>query len=146
MEITAQQYVSAVKDPKVFVTTHTSLYSNRESTSQKEGDIYILFKISAEEPLPFSRLSKFILDSIVDGYMYSHAKTTNDSLKASLSDGVDKINTMMKQDKELNEIPIQTDIIIVLVKKEGVYIGLAGEGEILVAKGEKIVNIADVKQ
>lgn len=144
MEITAQQYASSEKDPKVFVTTHTSLYSTRKDTSEKDGDIYIILTMSSDQPLPFSRLSKFILDSIVDGYIYSHAKTTNDSLKASLADGVNKINTMMKQDKELREVAIQTDITMVLLKKEGVYIGLAGEGEVLVAKGEKIINIADI--
>lgn len=144
MEISAQQFASSIKDPKVFVTTHTSLFSTRGNRSEKEGDIYIVLKLSSEESLPFSRLSKFILDSVVDGYIYSHAKTTNESLKGALSDGVDKINAMMKQDKELSEIPIQADIIIVLVKKEGVYIGLTGEGEVLVVKKEKIVDIAEI--
>ncbi len=144
MEIAAQQYVSSNKDPKVFVTTHTSLYSTRKDTSEKDGDMYIILKMSSEEPLPFSRLSRFILDSIVDGYIYSHAKTTNDSLKSALSDGVNKINTMMEQDKELKDLPINTDITIVLIKKEGAYIALAGEAEVLVAKGEKIINIADI--
>lgn len=144
MEITAQQYVSNNKDPKVFVTTHTSLYSTRKDTSQKDGDVYIILKMSSEQALPFSRLSRFILDSIVDGYIYSHAKTTNDSLKSALSDGIEKINAMIKQDKELSEVAIHTDILMVLVKKEGAYIGLAGEGEVLVAKGEKIINIADI--
>lgn len=144
MEIAAQQYVSSNKDSKVFVTTHTSLYSTRKDTSEKDGDIYIILRMSSDVGLPFNRLSRFILDSIVDGYIYSHAKTTNDSLKAALSDGVNKINAMMKQDRELKEIPIITDITMVLVKKEGVYIALAGEGEVLVAKGEKIINIADI--
>ncbi len=144
MEISAQQFASSIKDPKVFVTTHTSLFSTRGNRSEKEGDIYIVLKLSSEESLPFSRLSKFILDSVVDGYIYSHAKTTNESLKGALSDGVDKINAIMKQDKELSEIPIQADIIIVLVKKEGVYIGLTGEGEVLVVKKEKIVDIAEI--
>lgn len=144
MEISAQQFASSVKDPKVFVTTHTSLFSTRGSRSEKEGDIYIILKLSSENSLPFARLSRFILDSVVDGYIYSHAKTTNESLKGALSDGVNKINTIMKQDKELSETPIQADIIMVLVKKEGVYVGLTGEGEVLVSKGEKVVDIAEI--
>jgi len=100
--------------------------------------------MSSESPLPFSRLSNFILNSVKDGYIYSHAKTTNDSLKSALADGIDKINRIIKQDKDLKDLPIQTDITIVLVKKEGVYIGIIGEGEVLVTKGEKIINIAEI--
>ena len=146
MEITAQQYVSSTKDSKVFVTTHTSLYNTRKDTSNKEGDIYIILKLSSDKELPFSRLSKFILDSIVDGYIYSHAKTTNDSLKSALSDGVSKINNIMAQDRDLKEVAINTDILVVLIKKEGAYIGTAGEGEVLVSKGEKIINIAEIME
>lgn len=144
MEITAQQYINSEKNGNSFITIHTSLYSSRTEKTEKDGDLYILLKMSSERKVPFARLSKFIIDSIVDGYIYSHAKTTNESMKFALNDGIDKLRSLIKNDKDLEDSPIDTTVLTVLVKKEGLYIGRIGEGDIYVAKTGKIINIGDI--
>ena len=101
MEISAQQYISNEKDPKSYVVSHVNLFSTRDQKSSKEGDIYVVLKMSSEKELPLHRLSKFVLDSITDGYLYSHEKTTNDSMKSALADGFNKLRSLIQSDKDV---------------------------------------------
>lgn len=144
MEITAQQYINSEKNGTSFVTVYTNLYSSRTDKTEKDGDLYLLLKMSSEKKLPFARISKFVIDSIVDGYIYSHAKTTNESLKSALVDGGNKLESLIKSDKDLEDSPVDMTVLAVLVKKEGLYIGRIGEGEVYVAKTGKIINIGDI--
>ncbi|HQA99202.1 MAG TPA: hypothetical protein PLG10_03160 [Candidatus Dojkabacteria bacterium] len=144
MEISAQQYISNEKDPKSYVVSHVNLFSTRDQKSSKEGDIYVVLKMSSEKELPLHRLSKFVLDSITDGYLYSHEKTTNDSMKSALADGFNKLRSLIQSDREVAGSKIDLTMLVCLVKKEGLYIGSIGNGEIYVVKGEKVVDIADI--
>lgn len=144
MEITAQQYISNEKDSNSYVTTYVNLFSSRDEKSGKEGDIYVILKMSSSKKLPLQRLSKFVLDSLTDGYLYSHEKTTNESMKSALADGFNKLRTLIQSDKEIDGSKIDLTILICLVKKDGLYIGSIGNGEILVIKGGKAVDIAGI--
>lgn len=144
MEISAQQYISNEKDSRSYVISHVNLFSSRNEKAGKEGDIYVILKMSSEGKLPLHRLSKFVLDSVTDGYLYSHAKTTNESMKAALADGFNKLRTLIQTDKDVEGNKIDLTMLVCLVKKEGLYIGSIGNGEIFVVKGEKIVDIAEI--
>ena len=144
MEITAQQYISNEKDSHSYVTTYVNLFSSRNEKSGKEGDIYVILKMSSSKKLPLQRLSKFVLDSLTDGYLYSHEKTTNESMKSALADGFNKLRTLIQSDKDIDGSKIDLTILICLVKKDGLYIGSIGNGEILVIKGGKAVDIAGI--
>ena len=84
MRITAQQYILNKKGATSFVVVYKSLFSSRKKKSERDADIYILFKVNSEKNIPFTRISKFIVESIVDGYLYSISKTTNQALKDAL--------------------------------------------------------------
>lgn len=144
MEISAQQYISNEKDSLSYVTTYVNLFDSRNEKSGKEGDIYVILKMSSTKKLPLQRLSKFVLDSLTDGYLYSHEKTTNESMKSALADGFNKLRTLIQSDKDIDGSKIDLTILICLVKKDGLYIGSIGNGEILVIKGGKAVDIAGI--
>lgn len=146
MEITVQQYISNEKDSQSYVTTYVNLFESRKEKSGKEGDIYVILKMSSIKKLPFQRLSKFVLDSLVDGYLYSHEKTTNESMKSALADGFNKLRNLVQSDKDVEGNKIDLTILICLVKKEGLYIGSIGKGEIYVIKDGKAVNIAEIME
>lgn len=146
MEITAQQYISNEKDSQSYVTTYANLFDSRKEKTGKEGDIYVILKMSSTKKLPLSRLSKFVLDSLTDGYLYSHEKTTNESMKSSLEDGFNKLRSLIQSDKDIEGSKIDLTILVCLVKKEGLYIGSIGKGEIYVIKGGKAVNIAEIME
>ena len=46
MEITAQQYISNEKDSQSYVTTYANLFDSRKEKTGKEGDIYVILKMS----------------------------------------------------------------------------------------------------
>ena len=69
------------------MTIYRNLFENREEKSAKDGNLYILLKMSSEQKAPLVRLSKFVIDSISDGYLYSHTKTTNEAMKNALEEG-----------------------------------------------------------
>ena len=134
MEITAQQYISNSKDSNSFVKVFRHFFNSTEKKVDKKGDIYALLKISSEKSVKAERISKFVWDSIIDGYLYSNASTTNESLKDSISSGVKKVKDLIANDIELEEIGVDISFTIVLVKEEGVYVGIFGENDIFTFK------------
>lgn len=146
MKTSAQQYISNSKDSHSYVTIYRNLFETRTEKSPKDGDLYILLKISSEQKAPLLRLSKFVMDSISDGYLYSHVKTTNEAMKNALEEGINKLKTLMQTDKDIENVDIKTTILVVLAKKEGLYIGSVGSGEIYVLKDGQAINIAEIMQ
>lgn len=144
MRITAQQYILNKKGATSFVVVYKSLFSSRKKKSERDADIYILFKVNSEKNIPFTRISKFIVESIVDGYLYSISKTTNQALKDALDEGVNKAKNLVKNDKDLEETGLDLSYSVVLVKKEGVYIGNLGENDIYISKKNKCVDISEI--
>lgn len=144
MEITAQQYISNSKDSNSFVKVFRHFFNSTEKKVDKKGDIYALLKISSEKSVKSERISKFVWDSIIDGYLYSNASTTNESLKDSISSGVKKVKDLIANDIELEEIGVDISFTIVLVKEEGVYVGIFGENDIFTFKKGSFVDIGKV--
>ncbi len=144
MEISAQQYILNRKNSNSFVIVYKSLFENRKDKSGKDSDIYILFRISSHKRIPLARLSKFVIEAIVDGYIYSISKTTNEALKESLNQGLEKMKSLIKHDKDLEETGIDMSFTVVLVRKEGLYVGKMGEDEIFLCKKDKCVNITEI--
>ncbi len=144
MKITARQFVSNNKDKGTFATVFKHFAENSENKTNKEGDLYCLVSISGSENLPAERVSKFVWDGILDGYLYSSSKSTNDSLKDAITEGVRKLKDLMKNDKSLEELGVNVDFVLVAQKKEGIYIGNLGENEIFVFKEGKFVNISEI--
>ena len=144
MEITAQQYISNSKDEKSFVKVFKHFFSSTEKKVDKQGDIYGLMNISAEQSVKVERVSKFVWDSIVDGYLYSNAPTTNESLKDAIGQGVKKVKDLIANDSELEQTGVDISFSIVLVKDEGIYVGIFGENDIYTFKKETLVNVSDI--
>jgi CBS domain-containing protein len=144
MKITAQQYISNGKDDNSYVTIFKHFYGSTEKKVNKQGDIYTLISMEAEKNVSLERVSKFVWDSIVDGYLYSNSETTNESLKDSIEQGVKKVKDLMTNNKELGEKGINVSFVIVLVKEEGIYVGVFGENDIYAYKKGEILNISGI--
>jgi len=144
MEITARQYISNSKDSNSFVKVFKHFFNSTEKKVDKKGDIYALLKISSEKSVKAERISKFVWDSIIDGYLYSNASTTNESLKDSIYAGVKKVKDLIANDIELEEVGVDISFTIVLVKEEGIYVGVFGENNIFTFKKDSFVDIGKV--
>jgi hypothetical protein len=144
METIVKQYISNNKDKSSYNTIFKHYYDKSEKKVGKEGDIYALLDISAEKSVNVERVSKFVWDSIVDGYLYSTSSTTNESLKEAIKKGVEKVRELIKHDKELEETGINISFTIILVKEEGTYVGVFGESDILAFKKGSLVNISEI--
>ena len=144
MKITAQQYISNTKNDSSYISVFKHYYDKTEKKVNKQGDIYALVNISSEKRINVERISKFVWNSIVDGYLYSSSKTTNESLKEGIDEGVKKVKDLITNDKELEETGIDISFTIALVKEEGMYIGVFGENEIYAFKNNSLVNITEI--
>ncbi len=144
METIVKQYISNNRDKSSYNTIFKHYYDSSEKKVGKEGDIYVFLDISAERSVSVERISKFVWDSIVDGYLYSTSLTTNESLKDAIKKGVEKVKELMKNDKELEETGVDVSFTIILVKEEGTYVGVFGESDILAFKKGSLVNISEI--
>lgn len=144
MKILNKQYISNNRDKSSYTAIFRHYYENTERKAGKEGDIHALLSISAQKDINAERISKFVWDSIVDGYLYSTSSTTNESVKEAIKSGVDKVKELMKHDKELEETGIDVSFTIVLVKKEGTYVGVFGESDIYAFKKGSMANITKI--
>lgn len=144
MKITAQQFISNTNDKGTFAGVFKYFSENSENKTNKEGDLYCLMLISGSNSLPAERVSKFVWDGILDGYMYSTGKSTNESLKDAITEGVRKLKNLMKNDKSLEELGVNVNFVLVAQKKEGLYIGNLGENDTFVFKDGKFVNISEI--
>ena len=144
METIVKQYISNNKDKSSYNTILKHYYDSSEKKVGKEGDIYVFLKISAEKNVSVERISKFVWDSIVDGYLYSTSSTTNESLKDAIKKGVEKVKELIKYDKELEETGVDVSFTIILVKEEGTYVGVFGESDIFAFKKGSLVNISEI--
>lgn len=144
MKTTAQQYVSNSKEENSYVTVFRHYYGSTDKKVNKQGDVYALLNISADKSINAERISKFVWDSIIDGYLYSTSSTTNESLKDAIEEGVKKVKDLISNDKELGQIGINISFAILLVKEEGVYVGVFGENDVYAFKKGSVVNISDI--
>ena len=144
MKITAQQFVSNDKDKNSFVSVFRHYSNLTEKKISKEGDLYALLLITGSGQLPAERVSKFVWDGLVDGYLYSNAKTTNESLKDSIKEGIRKIKDLIRNDEKLEEEGVNINFVVVAQKKEGLYLGNFGENDIYVYKDNRFINISEV--
>jgi CBS domain-containing protein len=144
MKITAQQYISNSKDSNSFTKVFRHIFDSTDKKVGKEGDIYGLLNISSQQKVQVERISKFVWDSIVDGYLYSPATATNESLKEAISQGVKKVKELIANDKDLEETGVDVSFVVVLVKEEGVYVGIFGESDIYTFKKGSLVNIYEI--
>jgi hypothetical protein len=144
MKITAQQFISNNREKGTFVTIlkHYSEASTKKTGN--DGDIYCLLSISGSTNLPAERVSKFVWDGILDGYMYSTGKSTNESLKDGITEGVRKLKNLMKNDQSLEDLGVNVNFVLIAQKKEGLYIGNLGENEVFIFKTGKFVNITEI--
>ncbi len=144
MKITAQQFISNNREKGTFVTILKHYSENSVKKTEKDGDIYCLLSIFGSTNLPAERVSKFVWDGILDGYIYSASKSTNESLKDGITEGVRKLKSLMKNDKSLEDLGVNVNFVLVAQKKEGLYIGNLGENEVFVFKAGKFVNITEI--
>ncbi len=144
MKISCKQYISNNRDRNSYTTIFKHSFDKSEKKVDKQGDIYAFLKISSEKSAPAERISKFVWDSIVDGYLYSTSATTNESLKEAIAKGVEKVRELIRHDKQLEETGIDVSFTIVLVKEEGLYIGVFGESDIYAFKKGTLVNISSI--
>ena len=144
MKVTAQQFVRNKKVDDSYIVIYKSDYSSRNDKSGKDGDIYVLFRVESRVKAQLMRLSKFVIDAIIEGYIYSPAKSTNDALKDAINDGISRVRNMIRNDKDFEKTGIDVDFTIVLVKKEGLYIGKFGDSDIYVCKKDKCINVSEV--
>ncbi|MBU1119980.1 hypothetical protein KKA50_02200 [Patescibacteria group bacterium] len=144
MKITAQQFISNNREKGTFVTILKHYSENSTKKTEKEGDIYCLLSLFGNTSLPAERVSKFVWDGILDGYIYSMSKSTNESLKDGITEGVKKLKSLMKNDKSLEDLGINVNFVLVVQRKEGLYIGNLGENEVFVFKEGKFINITEI--
>lgn len=146
MNIVSKQYISNNKEKNSYTTIFKHYYDSSKKKVNKQGDIFALLTISAEKSVNVERISKFVWDSIVDGYLYSTSSTTNESLKESIKKGVDKVKELIKHDKELEQTGVDISFTIVLVKEEGTYVGVFGESDVCAFKKGSVVDVSKVLQ
>ncbi len=144
MKITAQQFISNDKEKGTFVTIFKHYADKSTKTTEKEGEIHCLLSILGNTSLPAERVSKFVWDGILDGYIYSNSKSTNESLKDGITEGVKKLKSLMRNDKSLEDLGINVNFVLIAQRKEGLYIGNLGENEVFVFKEGKFVNITEI--
>ncbi len=144
MKITAQQFLSNNHSKGTFVTIFRHLSENSTKITEKEGDLYCLLSISGGESLPAERVSKFVWDGILDGYIYSSSKSTNESLKDAITEGVKQLKNLIKNDKTLEELGVNVNFVLLAKRKEGLYIGNLGDNEIYVFKEGKFVDVTEI--
>lgn len=144
MEISVQQFISNNKDNDTFVSVFKHYSNLTEKKISKEGDLYALLSISGNKNFSAERVSKFVWDGLVDGYLYSNAKTTNGSLKDSIKEGIRKIKDLIRNDQTLEEEGVNINFVIIAQKKEGLYLGNFGENDIYVYKDNRFVNIYEI--
>ena len=144
MKITAQQFVSNGKKDNSFASIFKYFSDSGEKKTEREGDLYCLLNISGKENIPAERISKFVWDGILDGYIYSGEKSTNNALKDAINDGVQKLRDLIKNDQTLEELGVNVDFVLVAQRKEGLYIGNLGENEIYAYKAGKFVDISEI--
>lgn len=144
MKITAQQFISNDKEKGTFVTIFKHYADKSSKTTEKEGEIHCLLSILGNTSLPAERVSKFVWDGILDGYIYSNSKSTNESLKDGITEGVKKLKSLMRNDKSLEDLGINVNFVLIAQRKEGLYIGNLGENEVFVFKEGKFVNITEI--
>jgi hypothetical protein len=144
MEINSRQYISNSRDKSSYTTIFKHYYGSSEKKVSKKGDVYALLDISAKDSINAERITKFVWDSIIDGYLYSSSTTTNESLKDAITKGVEKVKELIKHDKELEEKGVDVSFTIVLVKEEGTYVGVFGESDIYAFKKGTLVSISDI--
>ncbi len=144
MKITAQQFVSNSKEGNSFVSIFKHFANSGEKKTEREGDLYCLLNISGKENIPAERISKFVWDGILDGYIYSNEKSTNNALKDGINNGVQKLRDLIKNDQTLEELGVNVDFVLVAQRKEGLYIGNLGENEIYAYKAGKFVDISEI--
>jgi hypothetical protein len=119
MKITAQQFVSNSKEGNSFVSIFKHFSSSEERKTERDGDLYCLLSISGGENISAERISKFVWDGILDGYLYSSEKSTNNALKEGINNGVQKLRDLMKNDKTLEELGVNVNFTLVAQRKEG---------------------------
>ena len=144
MKITAQQFVSNQKVGNSFVSIFKYFSNSGEKHTEREGDLYCLLNISGKENIPAERISKFVWDGILDGYLYSNEKSTNNALKDAINEGIKKLRDLIKNDKTLEELGVNVDFVLIAQRKEGLYIGNLGENEIYAYKAGKFVDISEI--
>jgi hypothetical protein len=146
MKTTATQFVSNDKDKNTFVSVFKHYSNLTEKKVSKEGDLYALLSISGTANLPAERVCKFVWDGTIDGYLYSNAKSTNESLKDSIKEGIRKVKDLIRNDKNIEDSGVNINFIVVAQKEEGLYIGNFGENDIYVYKENRFVNIFEIMQ
>lgn len=144
MKITAQQFVANNKDENSFVSIFKHFSTSEERKTERNGDLYCLLSISGGENISAERISKFVWDGILDGYLYSSEKSTNNALKEGINNGVQKLRDLIKNDKTLEELGVNVNFALVAQKKEGLYIGNLGENDIYAYKAGKFVDISEI--
>lgn len=144
MEITAQQYISNSSGGGSYVKVFKHFYDKTDRKVNKKGDIYALIYISSEKKVSAERLTKFVWDSIVDGYLYSTSPTTNESLKDSVQAGLEKVKNLIRNDRELEGVGVEISFTIVLAKEEGLYVGVCGDNDVYAYKKGSVVNISEI--
>lgn len=144
MKVTAQQYILNEKGGDSYVSISRHISSKAERKVSKDGDVYGIIRISAQQNANIERISKFVWDSIVDGYLYSTANSTNESLKDAIAAGVKKVKDLITNNRELGESGVDIDFTVILIKEEGSYVGIFGKSEILAYKDGNLVDIAEI--
>ncbi len=144
MKITAQQFVSNNKEGNSFVSIFKHFSRSEERKTERDGDLYCLLSISGGENISAERISKFVWDGILDGYLYSSDKSTNNALKEGINNGVQKLRDLIKNDKTLEELGVNVNFALVAQRKEGLYIGNLGENDIYAYKAGKFVDISEI--
>lgn len=144
MRITAQQYLSNDKDRNTYVSAFR--YYNKKSKKKvdKDGDLYSIIHLSGTQDIPAERVTKFVWDGIVDGYLYSNSSSANDSLKDAITEGVRKLRDLIRNDVDLEESGVNISFTVVVQRKEGIYIANFGENDIYVYRENKLTDIVEV--
>jgi len=143
MKIRTAQYIAKKQNGSyaVFAYRYKESFDSR---SFQKGDLYCLLSLESEEDIQASTLAKFVWDGILDGYMYSEAKTANEAITESLKMGERKVRDLIKNDKELEESGINLNFALVANKKEGFYVGVYGDMEVFVYREGSFVCISEV--
>jgi hypothetical protein len=143
MSFTALQNIQNSKKNNSFVGVFRYVKTSGVK-STKQGELYGFLEISSQGDFPAERVAHMAWDGVVEGYMYSQAKSISESLKSGIQEFTRRLKDLMRNSKELEEKGIDVNLVIVSATKEGIYVANLGESEIFAYRGEKIVDVVDI--
>ncbi|KKR06443.1 MAG: hypothetical protein UT34_C0001G0484 [candidate division WS6 bacterium GW2011_GWF2_39_15] len=143
MPLYVKRYISDDVDTQAVSNVYKYAPTDRKAAMAK-GELYALITVSKTPEGYASTALKFVWEAILETYSASNSASTTEDVKRSITAGSKKLLELLKNDRKVQEEGIDLSFGIVAVKNATAYLGVFGEQEVFVNKGENFVNISEI--